>query len=176
MKVEFNAGKELWQYSQEVSRKKKKLIAQFRDNARIAADKALEEVKKNTPHLGDGKPRGKNVITNALMKAWKVKVEFPNSNNKDSNFTVISFLNRKKYSDYVQFGHKMTPHFVPWLYKDGDVISRENTHAVKVFGLMVGTKTPFVKGIDMVGTGIKRFQDCFKEMCEQSFQIVWSRK
>lgn len=181
MKVEFNASTALKQYGYELMLKRKKLRKELQENARIASNAALLAIRTATPHIGDGKPRGRNVITNSLMNAWRVGIEFSSSNSvnpgrKVNNFAKISFSNRKKYADYVQYGHRMTPHFVPWLYKDGDLISRETDHCVKLFGLIMGTKTPFVKGVDMIGPGIEVFNTVFKELCEDTLYKTISRR
>lgn len=134
-------------------------------NCEAACKAALREVKKRTPHKGDGKKRGENMITNALQKAWRVDWNLVNKTDKAKIYAEIVFTNEKTYAPYVQYGHKMSQHFVPWLYKDGrGTLSRDITHDGKPFGLVVGNRTPFVKGVDMVNPAMEAFNKAFDKL------------
>lgn len=183
MKVEFNASEQFKRYAQQLSHKQKRFRRALEENTRTACMIAKNTAMVVTPHIGDGRPRGKNMITNSLQRAWQVRCEFVESNNGGTNggregeniYARIIISNRKKYAPFVQYGHKMTQHFVPWLYKDGSVLSRENTHAVKMFGLCVGTKTSYVPGVDMIGPTIAAFNKAFYELNEESLKKIFGR-
>lgn len=148
-------------------------LAKKSDECRRALSKALEgdieqaceameeAAKAATPHEGDGKKRGFNVINNSLQESWHAEYK-PIRNKK--HFGKITLTNSKSYAAFVQNGHKVKKHFVPWLYKDGmGTLSYETDHNQPMFGLVVGTKTPFVKGVDMVTPAVKAFNRSFDE-------------
>lgn len=140
-----------------------------------AIDKAcsamLKEAKENTPHKGDGKKRGKNMITNELQSSWRVLKK------KRAGITCgVTLVNDKDYAKFVQYGHKLTRHFVPWLYFDGNVISRSINHGKKLFGIVVGTKTHHVDGIDMTGPAIKSFNETLEKSITDVFKKIALKK
>ena len=56
--------------------------------------------------------------------------------------------NNKEYASYVDQGHRMDKHFVPGLYVDES--GQLNYDPAAKTGLVVGTKTKYVKGEFMV--------------------------
>lgn len=181
MRVECNMSEQLKKYADRMQLNQRRFRKELKENALVACEVAKSVSMAVTPHIGDGKPRGKNMITNALRNAWRVRFEMLSNNGKapssdtENIYARIIITNSKKYAPYVQYGHRMTPHFVPWLYKDGAVISRENTHAIKMFGLLVGTKTTYVPGVDMIGPIVAAFNKSFNELNEESFKKIFGR-
>lgn len=137
-------------------------------NAEDACDVMVLAAREHTPHKGDGKKRGVNVITGELEAHWEA--QFIAASPNDKNVGKITLSNNMEYASYVQNGHKLTKHFVPWLEIDNGVINYEPNHNQPLFGIVVGTKTKFVKGVDMVGPAIKAFNKSFKKMNEELVQ------
>lgn len=169
MKVTFNLSSKMEAISKNAKKVQKKLMAGIRQNARDACEIMQEVAREHTPHEGDGKRRGFNVITNSLRESWHA--EFQPSQEKGEVGTV-KLENSKSYAVYVQRGHKVNKHFVPWLYKDGmGTISYETDHNQPVFGLVVGTRTPYVKGVDMVGPAHDAFNRVFTSSTKKTLKI-----
>ena len=165
MKVKFDLQEKLKQLSKKSKDAQKQLRDGVCQNARDASEVMVQAARWHTPHDGDGKKRGFNVITNSLQEAWHAKFEVSQSG---TELGYVHLTNTQYYAEYVQKGHKVPRHFVPWLYKDElGTISYETDHAQPMFGLVVGTKTPYVKGVDMVGPAIEAFDKSFKEANEQ---------
>lgn len=149
----------------DIERKLKKGIIQ---NAKDAADVAVLAAREATPHDGDGKPRGFNTITGELEAHW----DWEYSGGGDT-LGSIRIFNSMSYAAYVQYGHVMHQHFVPWLYIDGmGTISYETNHNLPLFGLVVGTKTKYVEGRDMIGPANEAFHETFKQLTLDLFKEV----
>jgi hypothetical protein len=151
----------------ELGKKSKSALKKYREgvikNAEDACDVMALAAKEHTPHPGDGKPRGFNVITGELSAHWESR--FIAADKGSDYLGTVTLTNDMQYASYVQNGHRLTRHFVPWLYVDGmGTISYETNHAQPMFGMVVGTKTKYVKGVDMVGPAIKAFNESFKKM------------
>jgi hypothetical protein len=135
-------------------------IKQLRTQYRSMFDKAVKSAcqdmviaaAESTPPL-NGEDRGKNTVTGNLASHWGYDV------NDDGDNTRITLYNNMQYASYVDQGHRMSEHFVPWLYIDGmGAIARHiPTPGEKLFGLVVGTKTEYVKGYGMVEKAKDRF-------------------
>lgn len=161
----FDLAEQLRKLAEEAKGHERALSKGVERNARIACEAMEQAAKDHTPHSGDGKKRGFNVINDSLQESWVAEYK-PSQNKKEVGS--VSLTNDKHYAIYVQNGHKMTKHFVPWLYKDGmGTLSYETNHAQPLFGLVVGNKTPFVKGVDMVGPAVDAFNESFDELNEQ---------
>ena len=130
-----------------------------------ACSTMLKEAKKHTPHKGDGKKRGINMITNELQSSWRIRKK-----TKGGVICGVTLVNDKEYAKFVQYGHKLTRHFVPWLYIDGNVISRSLKRGSKLFGIVVGTKTSHVEGIDMTGPAVEAFNKTLEKSINDVFK------
>jgi hypothetical protein len=165
MKTSFDLSQKLKQFAEEARENQRKLRDGIERNARIACEAMEQAAKDHTPHKDDGKPRGFNTITNALQESWVAKYE-PSNNKKDVG--TVTLTNDKPYAGYVQNGHRVSKHFVPWLYKDGmGTLSYETDHNQPMFGLVVGAKTPYVKGVDMVGPAEEAFDKVFDKLTKK---------
>lgn len=128
----------------------------------------------HTPNSEDGKKRGVNVISNSLQNSWSAKYT---TNIGNDVFGSVSLTNSKPYAKFVQYGHDVKKHFVPWLYKDSDgTLSYETNHSQKMFGLMVGTKTKHVDGVDMVSEAIDAFNECFDKSNRELIEKIFNMK
>lgn len=121
--------------------------------ARDATLRAIEEAQNATPPkkgTGRGPYIGANMITGELKASWAEHSE-TNPQRKGNDY-VTKLVNKKDYASYVNDGHRMKRHFVPGLYidKNGNLSYDPAMAAKKKGGLMVGTKTRYVKGEFMV--------------------------
>lgn len=110
-----------------------------------AAQRAVEAATEATPPKA-GRLAGPNMLTGELKQHWATdsQVEPDVSSNKLTSY----LANNKEYASYVDQGHRMDKHFVPGLYIDENgQLARDLSAKV---GLVVGTKTKYVKGEFMV--------------------------
>lgn len=110
-----------------------------------AAQRAVEAATEATPPKA-GRLAGPNMLTGELKQHWATdsQVEPDVSGNKLTSY----LANNKEYASYVDQGHRMDKHFVPGLYIDENgQLARDLSAKV---GLVVGTKTKYVKGEFMV--------------------------
>ena len=110
-----------------------------------AAQRAVEAATEATPRKA-GRLAGPNMLTGELKQHWATdsQVEPDVSGNKLTSY----LANNKEYASYVDQGHRMDKHFVPGLYIDENgQLGRDLSAKV---GLVVGTKTKYVKGEFMV--------------------------
>lgn len=161
----FDLDKKLKVLADNAKSMSKSVRKQITKDVLEACDIMVQTAKEHTPHEGDGKKRGFDVISNSLQDGWNA--DFETSQNSKEVGTV-SLTNDKYYAKFVQNGHKVKRHFVPWLYKDGmGTISYETDHGQPLFGLVVGTNTPYVKGVDMVGPAVEAFNEAIEERGEK---------
>ena len=110
-----------------------------------AAQRAVEAATEATPPKA-GRLAGPNMLTGELKQHWATdsQVEPDVSSNKLTSY----LANNKEYASYVDQGHRMDKHFVPGLYIDENGQLARDLSAK--LGLVVGTKTKYVKGEFMV--------------------------
>lgn len=115
-----------------------------------AAAKAVETAAEATPPKAGREQAGANMLTGELKAHWATdsKVE-PMGGALSGGSQFISVLaNDMEYASYVDQGHRLDKHYVPGLYIDENgELARDLTANV---GLVVGTKTKYVKGEFMV--------------------------
>lgn len=138
---------------------------------KAATIQAVEAATKASPpkeDTGRGPYIGRNMITGALKQGWE----------KDSTIEPIvsgrkytTYLkNNVPYTSYVNDGHRMDRHFVPGLYIDEDGLlsyapsGSVNGHKV---GIVVGTKTKYVKGEFMGDKARKAYETAVETMLSQ---------
>lgn len=133
--------------------------AEIRKNLQDACAEAIRVAKETTPPQGEA--RGSNTVTGALADHWQHHI----TENSDGTYN-IEFSNDMQYASFVNNGHRMKEHFVPWLYIDeSGLLSRyQPVSGEKVFGLIVGTKTKHVKGANMLEKAEKRFNEVFEQL------------
>lgn len=125
--------------------------------------RAVEVTTEATPpkgYTGRGPYIGPNTITGELKQSWSAdSVIDPKISIGASEMTLRAALKSNlQYASYVNDGHRMDRHFVPGLYidKESGLLSYDPDKDV---GIVVGTKTPYVKGEFMVDKGIKAFTE-----------------
>lgn len=132
---------------------------------RVATDatlRAVEAATDATPPKADtgrGPYIGTNMISGDLKAHWATdsKVQ-PMGGALSGGSTYATVLaNDKEYASYVNDGHRMDRHFVPGLYINPYSGLLEYDPEAKV-GIVVGTKTRYVKGEFMVDKGKEAYQ------------------
>lgn len=120
-----------------------------------------------TPPL-NGEDRGKNTVTGNLAAHWKYEI------NETPTETRVTLINDMQYASFVDQGHRMDEHFVPWLYIDemGSVARSIPVPGEKLFGLVVGTKTEYVQGYHMVDKAKERFVKALRVAYENLMRDV----
>lgn len=121
---------------------------------KVQKDATLRAVEAATdatpPKAGTGRLAGQNMLASGLKEHWATdsKVEPIGGALSDGSTYATVLANNLEYASYVNDGHRMDRHFVPGLYID------ENGQLVKDLsrdvGIVVGTKTKYVKGEFMV--------------------------
>ncbi len=137
--------------------------------AKLATMKAVEVAAEATPPkagTGRGGYIGKNMLTGELKAAWATdSVTTPA---KSGNNYVTTLANNQQYASYVENGHVLNKHFVPGLYIDEDgLLSR---HLDGSGGLVVGTKTRWVKGEFMAEKGKRAYQKAIESLLRKEIE------
>ena len=119
--------------------------------AKGATMRAIEAAMDATPpKKGTGSLKGTHTRTGELKQHWATdSITEPMGGALSGGSSYTTFLkNSMEYASYVDQGHRMDKHFVPGLYIDENgQLARDLTGKV---GLVVGTKTRYVKGEFMV--------------------------
>ena len=128
------------------------LVKAQRGAAQRAVDAAMDATP---PKAGTGRLGGTNTLTGELKQHWATdsKIE-PVIQGKR---LVSELANDKEYASFVDQGHRMDKHFVPGLYVNPESGLLEYDPTAKV-GLVVGTKTKYVKGEFMVGKAKEAYE------------------
>ena len=134
---------------------------------RGAAQRAVEAAQEATPpKKGTGRIPGPNMITGELKEHWATdSVVEP----KVFANRLESYLNNDRdYASYVDQGHRLKKHFVPGLYIDENgQLARDLTAKV---GLVVGTKTKYVKGEFMVDKAKEAYEKAVPAELDKEIQ------
>lgn len=142
----------LAQFRRKLAVLKREYPQRFRRAVKAASQDMIAEAAGATPPL-HGEDRGKNTVTGNLAAHWKYEI------NEAPNETRVSLINDLHYASYVDQGHRMDRHFVPWLYIDGmgSIARHIPEPGEDLFGLVVGTKTAYVEGYGMADKAKDRF-------------------
>lgn len=147
---------------QELKKAQQSLTPTLIKVAKGATQRAVEAAMDATPpKKGTGSLKGTHTRTGELKEHWATDsvVEPLVSGGKYETF----LNNDKDYASYVDQGHRMDKHFVPGLYVDENgVLNYDPTAKV---GLVVGTKTKYVKGEFMVDKAREAYEKaCLTEL------------
>lgn len=126
------------------------------ENATIRAVKATADATPPKANTGRGAYIGTNTVTGDLKAHWE-----PDSQTKpqvDGNTYITELANNLEYASYVNDGHRMDKHFVPGLYINPESGLLEYSPGADV-GIVVGTKTKYVKGEFMVDKGKQAYRE-----------------
>ena len=128
---------------QELKKAQQALTTTLIKVSKEATKRAVEAaVEATPPNKKTGRVPGPNMVTGELAEHWATDsvVEPLVTGGKYETF----LNNDKEYASYVDQGHRLNKHFVPGLYIDENgQLARDLTGKV---GLVVGTKTKYVKG------------------------------
>lgn len=145
----------LQQRIQQLKKSHANLPAILRDVAKNATLKAIEATQDATPpKKGIGQLAGTNLLSGELKQHWATDSK-PNPQVSSGKYTT-SLANNLSYASFVNDGHRMDRHFVPGLYIDEN--GQLNRNVDGKGGLIVGTKTKYVKGEFMVDKGKEAYQ------------------
>lgn len=135
------------------------------DVAKDATMRAVEATADATPpkaNTGRGAHIGTNTVTGELKAHWDTdSKKEPMGGALSGGSTYVTVLaNDLQYASYVNDGHRMDRHFVPGLYiDDNGLLSYDPKMAAdQSGGIVVGTKTKYVKGEFMVDKGIAAYE------------------
>lgn len=135
----------------------KQAKAKTKENVKFACYEMVAEAKRCTPPH-EGEERGRNTVTGNMARHW------------DSSYTIenndsikVRLFNNVQYASYVENGHRMKEHFVPWLYINGTgtIARHQPLPGEPLFGLFVGTKTKYVQPEHIVEKAKKRFFEAY---------------
>ena len=147
---------------QELKRAQQSLTPTLIKVAKGATQRAVEAAMDATPpKKGTGRVPGTNTVTGELKEHWATDsiVEPLVTGGKYETF----LKNDKEYASYVDQGHRMDKHFVPGLYVDENGVL--NYDPARDVGLVVGTKTKYVKGEFMVDKAREAYEKaCLTEL------------
>ena len=124
------------------------------ETAEAATLAAIEKAVDYTPP-NHAKIAGTNMRTGHMAEAWvKDSIVTP-------SFGKTELRNNQQYASYVNDGHRMDRHFVPGLIKNGRLLERaaEGDDG----GIMVGTKTTYVKGLYIKEKAIRKYRKVARE-------------
>ena len=132
---------------QELKKAQQALTTTLIKVSKEATKRAVEAaVEATPPNKKTDRVPGPNMVTGELAEHWATDsiVEPLVTGGKYETF----LKNDKAYASYVDQGHRLNKHFVPGLYIDENgQLARDLERDV---GLVVGTKTKYVKGEFMV--------------------------
>ena len=132
---------------QELKKAQQSLAPTLIKVAKGATQRAVEAAQDATPpKAGTGRLGGTNTITGELKEHWATDSVVEPMVSGGKYRTELN--NDKDYASYVDQGHRMDKHFVPGLYVDEN--GQLNYDPAAKVGLVVGTKTKYVKGEFMV--------------------------
>ena len=87
-----------------------------------------------------------------------------------SESVVTELNNHMQYASYVNDGHRVGKHFVPGLIINGTLLERSPDGSG---GIMVGTKTTYVKGKYMKEAGIGRYRNVIRTELDKRVKEVF---
>lgn len=127
-----------------------KIMMEVAEGATIEAVRTAVE---NTPPNGGADIAGTNMRSGDMANHWQTDSQ---TTPVYSGGTVKTQLkNDMQYSSYVNDGHRVDKHFVPGLIVNGDLLEKSPDGSG---GIMVGTKTTYVKGKYMKQKAIGKYR------------------
>lgn len=133
--------------------------------------RAIEAAQDATPPkagTGRGSYIGANTITGALKASWASASKLEPEQRGASFVTELN--NDMEYASYVDKGHRMDRHFVPGLYINPYSGLLEYQPGAKGVGIVVGTKTKYVKGEFMTDKAIEAFENTTLDVLDKEIE------
>lgn len=132
--------------------------------ATLAAVDAATEA--TPPKAGRGERFGTNTLTGELKAHWATDSQTEPEAVQGGYQTVLA--NNVEYASYVNDGHRMDRHFVPGLYvSEAGLLEYDPGADV---GLVVGTKTKYVKGEFMVDKAKEAYQKALENILDEKIK------
>ena len=139
------------------------------ETAKGATLRAIEAAQDATPpKAGTGRLGGTNTLTGELKAHWATDSRAEPERTGDGYKTELA--NNMEYASYVDQGHRMDRHFVPGLYVDEN--GQLNYDPAADVGIVVGTKTKWVKGEFMADKGREAYEKTVLAELEKRVQEV----
>ena len=142
--------------------------AKLRQAAENATLRAIEKAVEQTPPTMNDL-RGTNTRTGKMQDSWVVDSKIKPVKRGDKYITELN--NDMEYASYVNDGHRMDKRFVPGL-----VINKESGlldfNEDRTGGIVVGTKTPYVKGKYMVEAAKEEYRRVLKQELEGLEELI----
>lgn len=138
--------------------------------------RAIEAAQDATPPKADtgrGPYIGANTITGQLKAHWASDSQLEPEASTDWTQLSTVLANDMEYASYVDQGHRMDRHFVPGLYINpysGLLEYDPKMAAQKTGGLVVGTKTRYVKGEFMVDKAREAYEKACLAMLDDEIR------
>lgn len=176
-------GTDMRRFTEKIKSIQRYVSEQTKKNVKDACYEMVAKAKERTPPH-EGEERGKNTVTGNMARHWDSSYEI-----LEDGSIKIELFNNVQYASYVENGHKMDKHFVPWLYIDGSgtiarhqpAESNKRSKALSwlfniffkqkrpdpgepLFGLVVGTKTTHVEPEHIVEQAKQRFFESYSIM------------
>lgn len=126
-----------------------RIMAEVAEGAAIAAVQVAAE--KTPPN--DGTVAGTNTRSGDMAQHWTTDSQTTPVYSGGSVRTALA--NNMQYASYVNDGHRVDKHFVPGLVQNGSLLERSPDGSG---GLMVGTKTTYVRGKYMKQAAIGKYR------------------
>ena len=140
---------------QELKKAQQSLTPTLIKVAKGATQRAVEAAMDATPpKKGTGSLKGTHTRTGELKQHWATDSVVEPMVSGGKYRTELN--NDKDYASYVDQGHRMDKHFVPGLYVDEN--GQLNYDPAAKVGLVVGTKTKYVKGEFMADKGKEAYE------------------
>ena len=127
-----------------------KIMAEVAEGATIAA---VERATELTPPNGGAAISGTGTRSGEMAQHWSTDSKTKPILTACSARTILA--NNVQYASYINDGHRMDQHFVPGLGKNGGLLEYDPQRHK---GLMVGTKTKYVKGKYMKQAAIGQYR------------------
>ena len=136
-----------------------KIMAEVAEGATIEAVRVAAE--KTPPN--DGTLAGTNMRSGQMAQHWATDSVTTPVVTGGSVRTELN--NNMQYASYVNDGHRVDKHFVPGLIVNGGRLELAPDGVDG--GLVVGTKTPYVKGLYMKQKGIGKYRSVVRSELEK---------
>lgn len=137
------------------------ILAEVAEGATI---EAVGVATENTPPNGGAAIAGTNMRSGDMAQHWETdSITAPAGGALSGGTTFRTVLaNNMQYSSYVNDGHRVEKHFVPGLIINNGMLEQLDGDWAGVMGIMVGTKTTFVKGKYMKEKAIRKYRSVVK--------------
>lgn len=132
---------------------------------RGATIEAVRVATENTPP-NNAAMAGTGMRTGQMAQHWALDSE----TTPVGGTTVLA--NNMQYASYVNDGHRMDKHFVPGLIVNGQYLERV---PADMGGIMVGTRTTYVKGLYMKEKAIKKWRGVVRKELDRRVRETLSK-